>query len=74
MTPPVKRASRAWPWLAAGAALLVGALLLLWGLNMRRGLNHDEHQFVASGALLARNGLLPYRDFVYFHVPLLSLV
>ena len=61
----------AWAW---GIAALVLALLLVlvWGLNMRRGLNHDEHQFVASGALIARDGLLPYRDFPYFHVPTLS--
>jgi hypothetical protein len=46
---------------------------LLLGVNMRRGLNHDEHQFVASSTLLARDSLLPYADFAYFHVPLLSL-
>jgi hypothetical protein len=40
---------------------------------MQRGLNHDEHQFIASGRLIA-NGLLPYRDFPYFHAPTLSLV
>ncbi|HAJ36820.1 MAG TPA: hypothetical protein DCL15_14145 [Chloroflexi bacterium] len=48
---------------------LSGLLLLLFGLNMRRGLNHDEHQFVGSAVLLARAGLLPYADFAYFHVP-----
>ena len=67
------------PRLGAGAwaaVTLVLALLLVlvWGLNMRRGLNHDEHQFVASGALITRDGLLPYRDFPYFHVPTLSLL
>lgn len=54
--------------------MLAAVAVLLWGLAMRRGLNHDEHQFVASGALIARNGLLPYRDFPYFHVPTLSLL
>lgn len=58
--------------------LLVGTLLvvfvLIFGVNMRRGLNHDEHQFIASAALLARQGLLPYRDFPYFHMPTLVLV
>jgi hypothetical protein len=48
--------------------------ILIWGLNMRRGLNHDEHQFIAGAALLAREGLLPYADFPYFHLPLLSLI
>ncbi|MCB9159710.1 MAG: hypothetical protein H6644_07615 [Caldilineaceae bacterium] len=58
--------------MVAGFFLVVGLLLL--GLNMRRGLNHDEHQFVAGATLVARNSLLPYRDFPYFHVPLLSLI
>jgi hypothetical protein len=63
-------------WLLATvvALFLVEVLLLVAGVNLRRGLNHDEHQFVASGVLLARQGLLPYRDFPYFHVPLLSVI
>jgi len=62
-------------FLTVSVILLFGALFaLLLGLNMRRGLNHDEHQFVAGAALLAREALLPYADFAYFHVPLLSLV
>jgi hypothetical protein len=62
-------------WAGVAAALLLGlAFILVWGLNMRRGLNHDEHQFVAGAALIARDGLLPYRDFPYFHVPTLSFV
>lgn len=60
-------------WLTSTVVLLL-ALLLLVGLNMRRGLNHDEYQFVASGYLMAKAGLLPYRDFPYFHVPGLSLL
>lgn len=63
-------------WLIGLGAILVLAavLLLVLGVNMRRGLNHDEHQFVASGALIAGDGLLPYRDFPYFHVPALSFI
>lgn len=49
--------------------MLIGLFALLFGLNMRRGLNHDEHQFVGSAVLLARARLLPYADFAYFHVP-----
>ncbi len=52
----------------------LAALLLLVGLSLRRGLNHDEHQFIAGGALIAREGQLPYRDFPYFHLPLLPLI
>ena len=36
---------------------------------MDRDLNHDEHQFLAPGALLSREGLLPYRDYPLFHLP-----
>ncbi|MFM7173516.1 MAG: hypothetical protein ACKO4U_10840, partial [Caldilinea sp.] len=62
-------------WLV-GAAVLWFALLflLLVGLAMRRHFNHDEHQFVASAAVIAHYGLLPYRDFPYFHVPNLSFL
>lgn len=60
--------------IGVAAIFLAGVFVLLLGLNMRRGLNHDEHQFVASGALIARHGLLPYVDFAYFHVPGLSFV
>lgn len=60
--------------IVVAAAFLTGIFVLLLGLNMRRGLNHDEHQFVASGALIARHGLFPYVDFAYFHVPGLSFL
>ena len=60
-------------WFVSALVLLL-ILLLLVGINMRRGLNHDEYQFVASGQLMATTGLLPYRDFPYFHVPGLSLL
>ena len=69
------RAAARRTWLAATAVLFLAFLLvLLVGRAMRRGLNHDEHQFIASGALIARAGLLPYRDFPYFHTPALSYV
>lgn len=53
---------------------LASFFLLLLGLNMRRGLNHDEHQFVGSAVLMAREGLRPYADFAYFHVPAQTLL
>jgi 4-amino-4-deoxy-L-arabinose transferase-like glycosyltransferase len=52
--------------------VVIASLLLMRSLG--RGINHDEHQFVASGALLARHGLLPYRDYPYFHVPNLTFL
>lgn len=41
---------------------------------MLDGINHDEHQFLAPAALVAREGLLPYRDFPLFHLPDLTFV
>ena len=61
-----------WLLVVATAALFLAIFALLLGLNLRRELNHDEHQFIASAALVARAGLTPYADFPYFHVPLLS--
>ncbi len=47
---------------------------LLFAQSMGRSLSHDEHQHVAAGVLIAREGLLPYRDFPYLHTPYLPLV
>src|SRR4030095_8901456 len=60
--------------LAVFAFLIVSAVVfpIVLGLGMTRGLNHDEHQHVAAGALVAREGLLPYRDFPHFHTPYLA--
>lgn len=49
-------------------------LLVLGAGCLPRALNHDEAQFVASGALLNRAGLLPYLDYPYFHFPNLVFV
>jgi len=49
-------------------------LLLLFSANMQKSLDHDEHQFVASGALLAREGRLPYLNYAYFHMPNLTFL
>jgi len=62
-------------WGAALSVLMLGAaggLVLLQA--MREPLSHDEHQFVASGWLLGAQGLLPYRDFPFHHLPNLALV
>ncbi|GIV73610.1 glycosyltransferase family 39 protein [Caldilinea sp.] len=63
-----------WPVWSGIALVLAACFALLLGLNMRRGLNHDEHQFVASAVLMARHGLIPYADFPYFHVPAQTLL
>jgi len=49
-------------------------LPIVLGLGMTKGLSHDEHQHVAAGALIAREGLMPYRDFPHFHTPYLACV
>ncbi len=62
------RTPQLWHVLIA-AAVILGAMIILAAAALPRELDHDEHQFVASGVLLARNGLLPYIDYPYFHVP-----
>src|SRR3954470_16284627 len=66
--------SRDWLRLSMIALLtsLVGALLFLYAIS--RDLNHDEHQFIAPGVLISREGLLPYRDFPMFHLPNLAFI
>jgi len=49
-------------------ALLLAACLI-FSHSMSESVDHDEHQFVAGSALLARRGLLPYRDYPYLHTP-----
>jgi 4-amino-4-deoxy-L-arabinose transferase-like glycosyltransferase len=48
--------------------------LVLFARSMGRGLDHDEHAFVAGAKLMAAQGLIPYRDFHYLHTPNLPLV
>src|SRR5258708_30233714 len=50
------------------------AFLLVFARSMFAALEVDEHSFIATGALLARRSLLPYRDYHYNHMPMLILV
>ena len=60
---------------ATCAVVMVLAVGIIWaGVALPRELDHDEHQFVASGVMLARSGLLPYLDYPYFHLPNLIFV
>src|SRR4028119_1549883 len=60
---------------SATVALLFGAALaLLVARAMTREVSRDEEQFVSAGALLLREGALPYVDYPYFHVPNLAFV
>jgi 4-amino-4-deoxy-L-arabinose transferase-like glycosyltransferase len=58
--------------------LIVSLCVFTLALNMSRAVradyNHDEDQFIASARLLLDEGLLPYRDYPYFHTPYLIFV
>jgi hypothetical protein len=53
---------------------LAYALAVCTSYSLVGKFNHDEHQFFASAFLIAQTGLLPYRDFAYFHMPNLAYV
>ena len=61
-------------WYLAIVLFLLLVALFLLSVVRNQNLNHDEHQFVVSGILRASEGLLPYRDYPYFHMPNLVLV
>jgi hypothetical protein len=71
-------------WLHSTVARWLPRVLPLLGLavvsalvasaSLRHRLDHDESFFVASGVLLARQGLIPYRDFLFLHTPYLALL
>jgi len=63
--------------LCAGAVTACAFLFLflpMLSMGLRRGVNHDESQHLAAGAVFGRHLLLPYRDFPYFHMPDLVFV
>src|SRR4051794_38470410 len=60
------------PWLVTLITCVLGGVLFFSAMD--RDLNHDEHQFVAPGVLISREGLLPYRDFPMFHLPNLAFI
>lgn len=58
--------------IAVGVILIAG--VLLFARAMDRDLNHDEHQFLAPGALMLRQGAQPYCDYPLFHLPNLVFI
>ncbi len=50
------------------------AFFIVFNRAMTKELIHDEHQFISSAYLLAKNGLWPYVDYPYFHMPNLVFV
>lgn len=55
-------------------SLTLAVLVLLFARSMSRFFDLDEHQFVAPGVLLLRQGLRPYIDYAYFHMPYLVYI
>jgi hypothetical protein len=52
------------------AMLAYSTIVVVWSaVSGPLGINHDEHQFMASAFMVARCGLHPYQDFAYFHMP-----
>jgi 4-amino-4-deoxy-L-arabinose transferase-like glycosyltransferase len=49
--------------------VIVGTILFLANVNKEFG--HDEHLYVAGGALISKS-FMPYRDFPYLHMPYLA--
>src|SRR6266478_461506 len=50
------------------------SLVLVFSMVIGKDLDVDEHGFIASGVLLARDAKLPYRDYHYNHMPTEVLV
>ncbi len=44
-------------------------LAIILSRAVSSGINHDENQFITPGQLLIEQGLLPYRDYPYTHMP-----
>ena len=58
---------------ATELSIVICLVLFTLALNVSRAVraeyNHDEDQFITSARLLLDEGLLPYRDYPYFHTP-----
>lgn len=53
-------------WLGVWFGIL---MVLSVARSLDKGINHDEHQFVVPAILWAQQGLTPYADYAYFHMP-----
>lgn len=64
-----------WPtFLSLVAIFFTAAIPFVLTLALTSPQSHDEDQHIAAGALVAREGLLPYRDFPCLHTPNLALL
>ena len=60
--------------MVAAILVFVAAGVLVFAKSMAKEMNSDEHPFIATAVLWSRNGLLPYRDFHYNHLPTLLMI
>jgi 4-amino-4-deoxy-L-arabinose transferase-like glycosyltransferase len=82
----IRRASKETPnplnqWIAPKTIeilLVICLFLFSLALNTSRAVradySHDEDQFITSARLLLDEGILPYRDYPYFHTPYLVFI
>ena len=56
------------------AIFMLVVFLVVFEYAIAKDYFRDENQFIASGKLLQSAGLLPYRDYPYFHLPNLVFV
>ena len=68
-TPTTSPPKSPWPLRAFTAVAMFIIACLIFARGVDRDLNHDEHQFLAPAALLARGEALPYRDYPLMHLP-----
>jgi hypothetical protein len=54
---------------AAQVAFYFAILALIVSRSVTTTISHDENQFIAPGQLLATQGLVPYVDYPYTHMP-----
>lgn len=77
MTAALEKAPRNRARFAEAGLVAIVALVLFtlsFSLAMSKGQFLDEHQHIAAGALLARDSLLPYKDYPFFHMPYLPFI
>ncbi len=58
----------------ATAVFFIFIFVILASRDANKKLDHDEHQFIASGKVLSQSAALPYMSYPYFHAPNLILI
>lgn len=58
-----------WIFIILSVALVTFIIAVSFIHAMQQSYDHDESQFITGGKLLADQGLLPFLDYRYFHMP-----